>query len=65
MTMPAKITASFSHFLAINRAVIQETDPGLAGYARVTDSAQGLACYDQPNEAACSIRRTGRLAYIL
>lgn len=34
-------------FLAIHPAMAQQTDPGLADCARVTDAARRLACYDR------------------
>lgn len=49
MTMPATDHRLFLlvPFLAINPAIAQQTDPGLAGCARFTDAAQRLACYDR------------------
>ena len=49
MTMPAPDHRLFFlvSFLAIHPAMAQQTDPGLAGCARVTDAAQRLACYDR------------------
>lgn len=49
MTMPATDYRLFLliPFLAISPAIAQQTDPGLAGCARVTDAAERLACYDR------------------
>ena len=49
MTMPAPDHRLFLliPFLAISPAIAQQTDPGLANCARVTDAAQRLACYDR------------------
>jgi phospholipase A1 len=49
MTMPATNHRLFFliSFLATSPAMAQQTDPGLAGCARVTDAGQRLACYDR------------------
>jgi phospholipase A1 len=49
MPMPARNHRLFLllTFLAIHPAMAQQTDPGLADCARVTDAAQRLACYDR------------------
>ena len=49
MTMPATDhrLILLIPFLAINPAIAQQSDPGLASCARVTDAAQRLACYDR------------------
>jgi phospholipase A1 len=49
MTMPATdyLPHFFISFLAISPAMAQQTDPGLAGCARIAEAVQRLACYDR------------------
>jgi phospholipase A1/A2 len=58
MTMPATdyCPLFLISFLAISPAMAQQTDPGLAGCARIADAGQRLACYDRLAGVALAIQ---------